>query len=75
MIVILRLLFLLLLNAFFDLISFNTYEEGSCAFGRVVQNFLLLSDSAGKFNWWSTGVALHDSIAGFHCHAIRNRSK
>ena len=29
-----------------------------CAVGRVVRNFLLLSDSAGEFNWytWSTGV-------------------
>ena len=29
-----------------------------CAVGRVVRNFLLLSDSAGEFNWctWSTGL-------------------
>ena len=46
-----------------------------CAVVRVVRNFLLLSDSAGEFNLWSTGVVLHDSIGGFHCHAIRNRSK
>ena len=30
--------------------------------GRVVRNFLLLSNSAGDFNWWSTGVVLYDSI-------------
>ena len=36
-----------------------------CAVSRVVRNFLLLSDSAGEFNWWSTGVVLHDNIAGF----------
>ena len=46
-----------------------------CAVGRVVLNFLLLSDSAGEFNWWLTGVVLHDNITGFQCHAIRNRSK
>ena len=33
-----------------------------CAVGRVVRNFLLLSNSAGDFNWWSTGVVLYDSI-------------
>ena len=35
-----------------------------CAVGSVVRNFLLLSYSAGEFNWSSTGVVLHDSIAG-----------
>ena len=33
-----------------------------CWVGWVVRNFLLLSNSAGDFNWWSTGVVLYDSI-------------
>ena len=47
-------LFLPLMKAFFELISFNTSEEGS---------FLLLNNTASVFKWWSTGVVVQHSIA------------
>ena len=49
-------------KALFYLTSVNTNEEGSLCVGRVVRNFLLLSNSAGDFNWWSTGVLLYNII-------------
>ena len=50
MVVVLRLLFLPLMKAFFDLISVNTGEEGSFAVSREVRDFLLLSNSTGDLN-------------------------
>ena len=36
-----------------------------CAVDSLVRNFLLLSNSAGDFNCWSTGVVLYDSIPSY----------
>ena len=49
MVAVLRLLFLPLIEAFFELIFVNTGEEGS---------FLLLSNTAGVFKRWSTAVVV-----------------